>query len=391
MSSNIPHSYHVPCSSESDLIAKIVASVKNAIGLIEGGEVISPLSSSDNASSRDIKQPKPAPPSSGMEQCLEQLKAKLDFDCEETQIVGIVGMPGIGKTALAEMYFNKEKRRLFISEMLGFRENPTGHDLMKNKLQKAQQDRQDGGNDKAKALVVLDDVTDKKQLDFLRINREELIIKGSKILITSRDKGLLEGIVDDIYVVPGLNDQEALELFTHYAFSDQHYPPAESFIKMSKEFVDYAGGNPRALVELGKEICGKDETLWKDRLETLPHRSNDNLRRELKPHYEELTVPQKHAFLDIACFFISEEEDYVRTLLDSYDTKSGEAAREIKDLEDKFMISISGGRIEMHNLLRTLGKEIGASLENNLGESRLWDYRDAHKALCSTKVINTFS
>ncbi|VVB08022.1 unnamed protein product [Arabis nemorensis] len=374
---------------ESDFIAAIVESVKEVIALIEGGGKgtnmlstnISSLSSSGNASSRDTKQPKAPLQRYGMQQCLKQLKEKLDFDSEETQIVGIVGMPGIGKTTLAEMHLQTWNHRFVVNEIFkGFREKSRDHDWVKNHLLNAQLNRPD--NEMVKVFIVLDDVSDKNQLEFLRTNSELVIKKGSKIVITTRDKGLIEGLVDETYVVPGLNDKDALELFNHHAFSDQEYTPTKNFDEMSKRFVHYAGGNPRALEELGKELFEKNEDQWKKRLETLPHFCNENIRRGLRSSYDELTEQQKHAFLDIACFFRSEEEDYVRVLLDSYDTKSGEAAREVIELADKFLISISAGRIEMNNLVCTMGKEIGSSsVENNFGKTRLWNHQDARNAL----------
>ncbi|KAL1212249.1 Inactive disease resistance protein RPS4 [Cardamine amara subsp. amara] len=376
--------------SESDFIVKIVESVKEVIAIIEGREGanmlsrnISSVSSRGNASSRDIREPEATLPWYRMEQCLEQLEEKLNFDCKETQIIGIVGMPGIGKTTLAKKHLEKWKHMFVTNKneiFEGFREKSNEHDWVKNILVDAQR------KEMSKVLIILDDVSDKQQLEFLRMNREETIKKGSKIMITTRDKGSIEGLAHDTYIIPGLNDKEALELFTYHAFAD--HTSIEEFVEMSKKFVDYAGGNPLALEELGKEICGTDEDHWQKRLETLPHRCNENIRRNLKISYDDLTGKQKHAFLDIACFFRSEEEDYVRVLLDSYDTNSGEAAREVRDLADKFLISISAGRIEMHNILCTMGKEIDSSVENNLGKSRLWDFEDACRALLFKEGTN---
>lgn len=50
------------------------------------------------------------------------------------------------------------------------------------------------------------------------------------------------------------------------------------------------------------------------------------LTREFKISYDELSEEEKDVFLDIACFFRSEDEYYTRSLLDSGDH---EAASEI--------------------------------------------------------------
>ncbi|KAH0869130.1 hypothetical protein HID58_076152 [Brassica napus] len=374
--------------TESNFISQVVEKLKTVIALIEREEgtnmvstSMSSMNSIGNASSGDILQPIAPFPSNGMKEVLKQLEEKIDFKSEETQIVGIVGMPGTGKTALAEMHHQEWQYKFLFNEFFrGFREkSKDDYDWVKNTLLNAQLQRT--GN--VKIFVVLDDVSDKKQLEFLRTN-PGLIKKGSKIVITTRDKGLIADLVEDTYVVPGLNDKEALQLFSHHAFNGQDcdHPP-ENFIEMSKMFVEYAGGNPLALQELGNELCGENEAHWRRRLETLPHCCNENIGRELRISYDDLTQMQKHAFLDIACFFRSEEEDYVQHLLD---TNSGEAGSEvIRDLADKFMINISAGRVDMHNLFCTLGKEIGSSVEKNLGKSRLWNREDAREALVLKK------
>lgn len=108
-----------------------------------------------------------------------------------------------------------------------------------------------------KIFLVLDDVSHKNQVNFLLENLE-WIKKGSKIVITTRDKSSIAGMVQDTYVVPGLNDKEALELFKHHAFKEKVSSTKGNFPKLSKKFVDYAGGNPLALEELGKELCGEE-------------------------------------------------------------------------------------------------------------------------------------
>ncbi|CAE6215841.1 unnamed protein product [Arabidopsis arenosa] len=310
--------------NESDFIVDIVKIVKKVQAKISGGQGtnnmsstnISSVSSSGNTLSGTIEQPR-------LEQQLKELEEKLfDFNYEKRRIVGIVGMPGI--------------------------------DWLKNTLL----------NDKAqmftkKSFYLLDDVSHKDQVEYLLQNRER-IIDGSKIVITTRDKSSIEKLVDDTYVVSGLNDKEALQLFNNHAKGN--------FPELSKKFVEYAGGNPRALEELGKEICGKDENQWKARLLTLPYCCNPRILTELRFSYDLLSDQQKDAFLDIACFFRSEEEDYVKCLLDPHVTESGEA---VKDLAEKLLICISAGRVEMHDVWCTFGKELGSSHENKSGERML--------------------
>ncbi|CAL9241806.1 unnamed protein product [Arabidopsis halleri] len=375
---------------EHDLVVNIIAEVKRVLATIPSvskanmlSTNISTVTSTGDRSSVTFEHVEASLPP--YEQRLNQLEEMLDFDSKVTQIVGIVGMAGIGKTKLARTHYAAwEKRRLVSRKiLLGIREkSKTGG------LSWLERELLDGeSSDKApifrkKSFIVLDDVSEKKHIEFLL----SIIKKGSKIVITTRDKSLIKGLVHDTYVVPGLNDREALQLFSYYAFNGQDYTPTENMIKMSKKFVAYGGGNPQALEELGNELCGKDEAHWKNELEKLPNCYNEKIRTGFRICYNELTAQQKDAFLDIACFFRSEDEDYVRSLLAS-DVSSGKPAREVTDLADKFMISISAGQIEMPDLLCSLGKELGlfASVENE-GKSRLWNHEKAIGALVNREV-----
>ncbi|KAL0889221.1 hypothetical protein Bca101_013204 [Brassica carinata] len=341
-------------SNERLLILEIVASVKKVLALEPN---------SHNALSREI-----SPVISGgrisssgkffldevMNHRIKQLEEMIDFKCDQTQIVGIVGMPGIGKTTLAEEYYARSDDRYvfnkFISDIREMVEQ-RGHHYLENKLLAGQELNDEANIFSKKIFLVLDDVSQKKHIEFLLQNRRR-IRKGSKIVITTRDKSSIAELSPDIYVVPPLNDTDAWQLFKDHAFKSGVSSTTGNFSKLTRKFVDYAGGNPRALEELGKELNGKDEAEWVTRLQNLPYQCNINISRELRISYEELTVQQKDAFLDIACFFRSEEENYVKCLLDS------ECGDVVKELADKFFICISAGRIEMHNLLCAFGKEL---------------------------------
>ncbi|KAL0692980.1 hypothetical protein Bca4012_060160 [Brassica carinata] len=383
------------CRNEKELVDKIVDSVKKVLAISRGGREkhlnglstdLSSVSYNGNIPTKHIEKPKASPlVDFGISQRLKHFEDKLDFENGlETQIVGIVGMPGIGKTALADMHFKKwHNRFVFKKNIKAVREESNDESgWLKDILLNGKELNEKAQMFNRKIFLVLDDVSHKNQVNFLLENLE-WIKKGSKIVITTRDESSIAGLVQDTYVVPGLNDKEALELFKHHAFDGKVSSTKGNFPKLCKKFVDYAGGNPLALEELGKELCGEEEPHWEKRLVTLPHCCNPKILAELRISYDKLSDQQKDAFLDIACFFRSEEEDYVKCLLDPYGPESGEVVR---DLAEKLFICISAGRIEMHNLLCTMGKQLGSSYEHNSGE-RMWSHDKITNTLRSEQVI----
>lgn len=323
----------------------------------------------------------------GIELRMQQLEQKLEFDNNETRIIGVVGMPGVGKTALAMMLHEKWNRNFVrcmplmgIRKMLNDHEpawlrktllevllegnfpvtnNETTHESVKDKLLQA------------KVFVILDDVSEKKQLDIL-LGNLDWIKKGSKIVITTCDKSLLEGFANDTYVVPLLNDKEAFQLFCYHAFDDKINSPTGTLLTLSRVYVDYARGHPLALILLGTELRGKEEAHWEHRLETVTHSYDTNIWRFST---DQLNEQQKDVF-DIIYFFISEDEYFIRCLLGSGDSDATEPVGVLRDLADKFLITISGGRVEMNDLLYRFGKGLGSPWRR-----RLWNYND--------KKINT--
>ncbi|XP_018451198.2 disease resistance protein RPS4 [Raphanus sativus] len=219
-----------------------------------------------------------------------------------------------------------------------------------------------------KSLVVLDNVSEKKQLDVLLEDRD-WVASGSRIVITTSDKSVIEGIVDDTYEVPRLSGRDSFQYFNYFAFGSKDYTPEGNFMKLSRQFVDYANGNPFALNRLGVDLHGKNEAHWREKLRDLEENPHKAIQDFLKISYDGLEKLQKDVFLDIACFFRSGDESHVKCLVEeSCDTESNIAGVSgIKDLAGKFFINISGGRVEMHDILYTFGKELGSK-----GSRRLW-------------------
>ncbi|XP_013616068.1 PREDICTED: disease resistance-like protein CSA1 [Brassica oleracea var. oleracea] len=116
----------------------------------------------------------------GMEHHMEQLEKKLEFDCDKTRIIGVVGMPGIGKTTLAVMLHQKWNSQFIrCVPLLNIRKKSNDYGpvwLRKTLLEVLIEGKFPLISDKTthesvkdtllhtKVFVVLDDLSDKKQL-----------------------------------------------------------------------------------------------------------------------------------------------------------------------------------------------------------------------------------
>ncbi|KFK28602.1 hypothetical protein AALP_AA7G019000 [Arabis alpina] len=328
----------------------------------------------------------------GIESRSKELEGLLMFDNADCiRTIGVLGMTGIGKTTVADSVYKQNYRQFdgycFLEDIENESKRHGLHHLHQKLLCKLLDEenvdvRAHGRLEEflrnKKLLIVLDNVTEENQVKVL-IGQQKLYQKGSRIIITTRDKKLLESNADAIYVVPRLSDKEAMELFCLEAFSDNLYPTDE-FMDISKNFVYYAKGHPLALKLLGSGLCQKEKSYWMQKWERLRVMPDKEIQKALKMCYEALDDEQKSIFLDIACFFRSEKADFVSSILKSNRVN---AAAVMRDLEDKCLVTVSYNRLEMHDLMHTMGKEIGyeSAIRRAGKRTRLWNYKDIRHVL----------
>ena len=84
-------------------------------------------------------------------------------------------------------------------------------------------------------LLVLDDVDESNKLKML-VRKSNWFGPGSRIIITTRDKHLLEThIIDKIYEVKALKDEDVLHLFCSKSFKKELIP--DEYLKLSHGFI----------------------------------------------------------------------------------------------------------------------------------------------------------
>ncbi|CAI0556427.1 unnamed protein product [Linum tenue] len=349
---------------------------------------------------RDISDKVMCAPSSdagelvGMGSRLEEIDELLQLDTNIVRMVGIWGLSGIGKTTAARVMFDRHSRQFEASCFLTnvadkFRlhgESALQHELLSKTLLERDLRTWPLGKgcnlikerlSQRKVLLVFDDVDDLQQVELLA-NKLNWFGPGSRIIVISQDKQLLEAHgVNVIYEAKCLEDDEALQLFSHYAFHQNQ--PKKDYWELSHGFVYYASGLPLALKVLGSFLYNKSTCQWQNELNKLEKFPNRKIQDVLKMSYDGLEELDKKVFLDLACFFNGENVDEVRDILDACGFFP---ERAFGVLIDNAIVTISNGKLYMHGLLQQLGREIvREEAEENGKRSRLWKPDDVYYVL----------
>ena len=342
----------------------------------------------------------------GMSSRLEEILLQVSIESNDVRMIGICGIGGVGKTTMAKVVYNQISSQFEgISFLANIREVAKNCGLLQ--LQKQLLDDTLAGWSQSirnvdegiyvledrlrskKVLIILDDMDDLNQLEALAGNVGWFGI-GSRIIITTRDKHLLNVHgVSEIYEAKELEAEEALQLFSQYAFKQSC--PRKDYRNFSDNVVQYAKGLPLVLKVLGSFLFDKTILEWESELHKLRKEPNTKVQNVLKISFDGLDFTEKEIFLDLACFFKGHEYDFVVKILDGcgFHAKSG-----IRVLNDRCLIDLDSNRIWMHDLIQQMGREIvRQECPKDPGKwSRLWDYEHIYRILrkntVSIKCIN---
>ncbi|XP_028765425.1 TMV resistance protein N-like [Neltuma alba] len=172
-----------------------------------------------------------------------------------------------------------------------------------------------------------------------------------------------------------MNGMEPIVLFNWHAFKQAQ--PSENFIELSKEVVAYCDGLPLALEVLGSCLRGRTIKQWKGVLSKLQRIPNKDVYKRLKISYDGLDDhTEKDIFLDICCFFINKDRNYVTQILDGCEFYAEDG---LQILIERSLVKVGrNNKLEMHDLLQEMGKEIirGSPPKHPKERSRLWFHKD---------------
>lgn len=312
--------------------------------------------------------------SSGLDEKVKEFEdtVLLQQQSQKLQVVGIVGVDGIGKTTLAKELFERKKSS-FPESCILYDVRISSLNSLLTKLLKGltqldcQVESVDDGIYLLKehvskhvpsspAFVILDNVGHPDQLHAL-FSVLTFLPSGSIILITSSDKGVLErsGVQESlIYELRGLNTQDSLHLFCSHAFGQPI--PLQGFEDLADKFVMACNGLPLTLKMFGALLRGKSDcSYWQDQLDKLQRSPND-IKRKLEIIYDSLSEEEQHIFLHIACSCIGEKRNLA---VSQWDGSCSGALLRFEDLEKRCLVEMdSEDCLIMNGHLRDLGRSI---------------------------------
>ncbi|XP_057991688.1 disease resistance protein RPV1-like [Hevea brasiliensis] len=218
---------------------------------------------------------------------IESHVEKVEWLSNDKQVMGIWEMGGTGKTTVAQELFRRNKNKF------------DGHCFVENVREKMTKQSSKSVRDKIicqllrdknlhvdtsdldvvtrrrlqsiKVFIIFDDVDDFNHLKNLAGERD-LYCEGSRIIVTSRDRQVLEYVCskDGMYEVDNLIHSQGLELFSLHAFKQNL--PREGYMELSEKATTYAGFNPLALKVLGSHLFNMGIEEWKSEMKKIERR-----------------------------------------------------------------------------------------------------------------------
>lgn len=200
----------------------------------------------------------------------------LDLDSKDgVGVIGIWGVKGVGKTALVRCVY--EHISLQFQDQYYFMNDTSKYSLGRDStclleeitraalMTTSQSVTRNCDVVKAKfghrkVLLIVDGVDHIGQLKHITLIASWFGPRSRLILVTHDKSLLLESGIRNLYEVESLQYDEALQLFSQYAFKQIHVP--RGFDRFSARAVFITGHIPLALKVFGSFLCGKNINEW---------------------------------------------------------------------------------------------------------------------------------
>ncbi|XP_056694234.1 putative disease resistance protein RGA3 isoform X3 [Spinacia oleracea] len=238
----------------------------------------------------------------------------------DVSVLTIVGVGGLGKTALAQLVYNnpritsafplrswtcvsdQDQKDMDVKEILCKILEENNANSTMNKVQSQLKEKLSG----EKYLLVLDDVWTEKRHQWCDLaNYFAGGESGSCILVTTRSHKTATIVGGSIYELQGLSEENSWRLFERAAFASDHSKPPDELVKIGREIVDGCARVPLAIRVAGSLLYGQDKSKWQLVREiglASTRESEDNIMPILKLSFYHLDSSLKSCFSYCALF-----------------------------------------------------------------------------------------
>ncbi|VAH99130.1 unnamed protein product [Triticum turgidum subsp. durum] len=354
----------------------------------------------------------------------EKLEKWLANDDFGHSVIALLGMGGLGKTALAANVYKKEREKFQCHAWVSISQTFSKEDVLRNIIKELMKDKVSGLSytadmditcleetlkrflEQQKYLIVLDDVWTPELFDDLSsvLTRND---KGSRLIITTREARVAaHASQGHILTLEALEKDKAWDLFCKKAFSrdTNHECPTELKL-LSEEIVNKCKGLPLVIVLIGSLLRVREKTVEEWRRinvqlswELINNSSLRDIRNVLYLSFIYLPTRLKGCFLYCSLFpedYLFKRKQLVRLFIaEGFIEERGESTLEevaegyLKELIDRNMLQLvernTFGRMKgfrMHDILRELAVDLcqkncfGVTYENKCGGSHQKDGR----------------
>jgi len=177
-----------------------------------------------------------------------------------------------------------------------------------------------------------------------------------------------------------LTQDESLQLFSWHAFRTIH--PPDDYVEVSNDVLKCAGGLPLALQVLGATLFRRNKSAWRSAIEKLRKTPEPSIQAKLISFDALDDDILKNIFLDIACFFVSRNKEYVSTILHARYGFNQEINLTI--LAERSLLEVNlQNQLRMHDLVRDMGRAIVSQMcpQHPGKRSRIWLHEEAWEVL----------